>query len=221
MNQSVSQYCERASSAFWAEPVNALTNGAFALAALLLVWWLWRRGRGRGDWDLWCLTALIACIAVGSFLWHTLAVPWSAAADVAPILLFVSLYLVVFLRRAAGWSLGWALLALVGLEAANVALPLLFPGALNGSIGYVPTWLGMAVLAFIVRGGRASRVLLMAFAVFTVSLTLRSLDQWACPSLGTGTHPAWHVLNAVVLYLAVVAAHLGGVPRGRRLRSIR
>lgn len=48
-------YCERTGSEFWAEPLNALTNGAFLLAA----WWLIPRLRGcrwHSDWDRMLLT---------------------------------------------------------------------------------------------------------------------------------------------------------------------
>ena len=38
----IDAYCERLGPAFWAEPVNALTNAAFPIAA----WVAWRRWRG-------------------------------------------------------------------------------------------------------------------------------------------------------------------------------
>lgn len=220
MSEPVSPYCERAAAGFWAEPVNAVSNAGFALAAVALAWQLWRGGAGRAHWDLWCLVLLIGCIAVGSFLWHTLAVAWAAVADVLPILVFVSLYLVVFLRRGAGWPLSRALLALAVFELANVAVPVVFPGALNGSVGYLPTWAGMAMLAFLARGSVPARVLLSAFAVFTLSIALRSVDQLVCPWLVTGTHPAWHLLNALVLYLAVIAVVSVAAVAPSRRRSI-
>ena len=37
-------YCERLGPGFWAEPLNALTNLAFLIAALVM----WRRTRGQG-----------------------------------------------------------------------------------------------------------------------------------------------------------------------------
>lgn len=205
MAEPVSAYCERTGPGFWAEPVNALTNAAFAAAAIYLAWRLWRRRGTDPQWDLWLLVVLIGCIAVGSFLWHTVAQPWAVAADVVPILLFVSLYLLVFLRRLARWSWAGTLAALAVFEILNFGVPALFPGALNGSVGYLPTWLGLGVLALMARDGPAGGRLAAAFGLFTVSVTLRTLDIWTCDWLSTGTHPAWHVLNALILYLAVAA----------------
>lgn len=41
-------YCERASQAFWAEPMNALSNGAFILAAIAGLLLYRRRGGATG-----------------------------------------------------------------------------------------------------------------------------------------------------------------------------
>jgi hypothetical protein len=45
---SVDNYCERTDAAFWSEPLNAVTNGAFILAAAY-AFLLWRRAGGK-DW---------------------------------------------------------------------------------------------------------------------------------------------------------------------------
>jgi uncharacterized membrane protein YhhN len=63
-------YCERLSGAFWAEPWNALTNGAFLLAAVAALQ-LWRRSGGSGRPTL-ALVALVFAIGIGSFLYHTM-----------------------------------------------------------------------------------------------------------------------------------------------------
>ncbi len=65
----IDAYCERLGPGFWAEPVNALTNAAFVLAAILM----WRR------WpeEPLCraLSLVLGVIGVGSFLFHTVALP--------------------------------------------------------------------------------------------------------------------------------------------------
>ena len=36
--EAVDGYCERVDAAFWSEPINAVTNAAFLIAAI----WVWR-----------------------------------------------------------------------------------------------------------------------------------------------------------------------------------
>ena len=57
--------------------------------------------------------------------------------------------------------------------------------------------------------------LLWAAAIFAVSLTLRSLDMALCDKVliegrKVGTHFAWHVLNALALFLLLRASLEGG-----------
>src|SRR6056297_761416 len=87
--RQIDGYCERLDPGYWAEPINAVTNAAFVLAALIM----WRR---LGDAPLplaRVLVAILAAIGLGSFLFHTHAQVWSALADVLPIMAFVLVYL--------------------------------------------------------------------------------------------------------------------------------
>ncbi|MFY8112638.1 MAG: hypothetical protein ACOVOC_00400, partial [Rhabdaerophilum sp.] len=59
-------YCERLGSpAFWAEPLNALTNAGFVLAAGM-AFWLWRQRHPR-DVAALVLILLMVAIGIGSF----------------------------------------------------------------------------------------------------------------------------------------------------------
>ncbi|CAN0604740.1 unnamed protein product, partial [Ectocarpus sp. 12 AP-2014] len=62
MNDFIDAYCERMDAGFWAEPVNALTNAAFLIAAYLL----YRQLRGTDDRAALALTGLVAAIGIGS-----------------------------------------------------------------------------------------------------------------------------------------------------------
>lgn len=201
-------YCERVTATFWAEPVNALTNLAFLIAA----WALWRLRDGELAPTLLILT--LATIGIGSFLFHTFATRWAAAADVLPILVFQLLFLWMYLRRRVGWGA----LAAVALIAAYLALGIMAARhlpAINGSQGYVPALFGLLALglhhAASATAGRYD--LLIAAAVFALSLTFRTIDQAVCAGFPLGTHFAWHVLNALVLYLAARPLVRGG-PQG-------
>ena len=46
----------------------------------------------------------------------------------------------------------------------------------------------------------------LAALAFAISLTLRTVDIALCPAFPLGTHFAWHILNAVVLYVLLRTA---------------
>jgi hypothetical protein len=193
-------YCERLGPGLLAEPMNALSNGAFLLAAC------WIRGRaqrlmGGLEPGLSILVGLVVAIGIGSTLFHTVATPWALLADVIPILLFQLCFLWIYLRRRAALRPGPAL-ALTG---AFLVATLASRGAgdvLNGSLAYAPTLLVLLAIGWHDRARRGSPWLLMAAGTFTLSLLLRTLDLWVCPWQPVGTHLFWHLLNAVVLALA-------------------
>lgn len=198
-------YCERLAPGFWAEPLNAVTNAAFLLAAA--VPFVVTRDR-RPEPLVALLAALVAIIGIGSFLFHTLANRWSMLADVLPITLFIYAYLGYALRRYLhfGWiATGAALVVFLPLSAGIEALarPLL-----GGSAGYLPALLAMLFVALLTHriGHPASRSLLAAAGIFAVSLTLRTLDAPLCAALPAGTHFLWHLLNAATLGTLLFAA---------------
>lgn len=196
-------YCERTSAALWAEPVNALTNAAFLIAALIA--WRAAHRASRLDGPMILLIALTASIGVGSFLFHTLATRWAALADVVPISLFIVAYLAIALRRF--FALRWPVSVILGMAIipAGVAIKAVIPPAmvvmLGGSTGYSPALLALAVCGGLLaaRGHPAGRALLLAAAVFVVSLTFRSIDAAVCPAVPIGTHFLWHLMNGALL----------------------
>ena len=201
----VTQYCERDAAAFWAESFNALSNAAFIAAAVFFLWRAGAAGR-RLSLDVFMLAALAIATGVGSFLWHTFAEPWSQWADILPIALFINLYLVSFLLRAAGLSRPLTAGLWLGFAAANAAGQLLFPPDLfNGSIAYLPTLAALWSLALFCRPRhvRQANLLVAMAALFSVSLLLRTLDASLCGIFPRGTHFLWHLLNAGVVYMAL------------------
>ncbi|WP_244476391.1 ceramidase domain-containing protein, partial [Methylobacterium sp. Leaf88] len=146
-------YCERSDPGFWAEPVNALSNGAFLIAAALAAARV-RRAR-TGDRPALLLSALVAVVGVGSFLFHTLAVRWALLADVIPIALFIYAYFLLAMRRYFGLGTGAALAATLAFAAVNLGLEPALDGLTgrstdaltNGSIAYAPAILALAGVA--------------------------------------------------------------------------
>lgn len=192
---AVDGYCERVGPAFWAEPVNALTNLAFVFAALHM----WPCVGGIGRW----LCVVLFAIGVGSFLFHTFAQPWAGLADVLPILVFILIY--IFAANRDFWGLGrWAALGLTVLfvpyAAALAPVFRAVPG-LGGSAGYAPVPLLIAIYAVLLRhrAPETARGLAMGAGLLVLSLTARTLDAPLCGMLPVGTHFLWHILNAVML----------------------
>ncbi|RDJ27645.1 hypothetical protein DWF00_11985 [Bosea caraganae] len=203
-------YCERLSGAFWAEPLNAITNGAFIVAALGGLVLLLRQD--RRDWPAGALIALVFAIGIGSFLFHTMPQRWTLLADVIPIQLFAFSYFGLALRRFLGLGLVAAIAGTLAFLATSFALsaglaPLL-PAAARGSAGYASFALALFGVAIALwRRDRAGAQLIGAAGlVFAVSLSLRSLDGVLCQAVPSGTHFLWHLLNATVLYLLLRAA---------------
>lgn len=186
---SVDAYCERLGPGLWAEPLNAITNLAFLVAALLLF-------RRQAPPSLRALPVLLACVGLASLSFHTFATPLTGALDSAFIAVFVLYYVVVFAHRyrQVRWSLAWIAAPVFIVFAIVVGLLIrVGPGI------YLPALIALGILAPL--AGRDWRWFAGAAAVFAVSLTLRTLDDPLCGQVPIGTHFLWHILNAVTLWL--------------------
>lgn len=205
-------YCERLGAAgFWAEPLNAITNAGFLLAALA-AFWLWRRTTPR-DWPVLALIIIVSLIGIGSFLFHTIPNGITVLMDVLPIQMFILVYLGLVLRRFLGLPLWVAIAGSVLFFVASAGLvDLVGSRALRGGIGYVPALAALFVFGYLVarRGDdlsrRRGRGLLLAGGLFTLSLMFRTLDQPLCSQWPFGLHFLWHLANAGVLGLLIVTA---------------
>lgn len=218
LTRAIDAYCERVDPAFWAEPVNAVTNLAFIVAALVM----WRRVRGQGMVLAEILVWILAAIGVGSFLFHTRAQVWAAIADTAPILIFVLVYIHAANRHY--WGLRrWPALGLTVLffpfAALTVPLFRMIPG-LGSSAGYAPVPVLIAIYAVLLwrRLPEVARGLGIGAALLVLSLTFRSFDLPLCSAMPLGTHFLWHLTNAVMLgwMIEVLWRHL---VRAGRYRS--
>lgn len=199
---SVDLYCERTGGEIWAEPVNALTNISFLIAA----WAAWHSAPRSSALTpgIALLVAIAVAIGLGSFAFHTLATGWARALDVVPILVFQ----LVFLWLYGRYVLGFQQIALIVLLAAFLGAGLLgrqFPMVLNGSLAYAPALLTILALGVYHWGTKTSARfhLLGAAGLFAVSLAFRSIDDAVCTAWPYGTHFLWHLANGLVVYLAI------------------
>lgn len=221
LTESIDIYCERTDASYWSEPVNALTNAAFLIAAIL-VW-----PRTAGVPLARALAAVLFAIGVGSYLFHTHATAWAAMADTTPILLYILLY--VYVANRQYWALSWpmALLgALAFIPYAMVTTPLFerLPFFEVSSFYWpVPLLIGAYAVALARRRPETARGLAIGAGILCLSLVFRSVDIPVCDGFPLGTHFLWHVLNAVMLGWMILvylgdrqrAGALEGAPRAR------
>lgn len=196
----VDAYCERTGPDSWSEPLNAVTNLAFLIAAALL----WPRLKGPGMAMGRALAAVLFTIGIGSWLFHTHANRLAGLADVLPILAFIMLYVFAATRDYFGTGTGVAVLVALGfIPYAAVTVPIfaIIPG-LGSSASYAPVPLLILFYAALLgrRLPETARGLAIGAIILIASLTFRTLDQPMCNTLPFGLHFLWHILNAVLLF---------------------
>jgi len=210
----VDLYCERIDPGFWAEPVNALTNIGFVFAA----WFIWRiavREQAHNS-SIAAIVCMIAAIGIGSFLFHTVATTFTRWLDIIPIFVFQLLYIWFYTRRVINLPFAVIGILLLVFLAASV-YGRQFPDIINGSLIYAPALLVIFALGlYHYRSQKVERsLLLVAASLFLLSIFFRSIDNIICSQFALGTHFLWHILNALVVYLAMCAliANLSSEPR--------
>ncbi|WP_299895035.1 ceramidase domain-containing protein [uncultured Ruegeria sp.] len=197
--REIDGYCERLSADYWAEPINAITNAAFLIAA----WIMWRRVRDQDMPLAKGLVVILAMIGIGSYLFHTHARVWAALADVVPILLFILVYIYAVNRDICRMSSGLAFVGMILFLPYAAAVAPLFqrvPG-IGGSAAYAPVPLLILIYAFLLRGNdpNLARGMTLGALILILSITFRALDLQICKQWPMGTHFMWHVLNAIML----------------------
>jgi len=196
---SVDNYCERTGPEYWSEPINAITNAAFLIAAIVMA----RRLQGQRLPLACAMVAVLATIGVGSFLFHTHANRLTGLMDVLPILAFILLYIFAATRDFLGarpWVAGLAVLGFFPFAAALVPVFARIPGV-AASAGYapIPVLILLYAMALRSRASDTARGMVIGASILVVSLIFRSLDRAVCDVFPLGTHFLWHILNAVML----------------------
>ncbi len=197
--RAIDGYCERTDPSYWAEPVNAVTNAAFLIAA----WIMWRRVKGQGLPLAMALVVILAAIGVGSYLFHTYAQAWAAMADVIPIVLFILVYVFAatrdFLGMGTAVSLGVTVLFVPYAAAMTLLFELLPFFEISSFYWPVPVLILVYAMLLAFRHPATARGLAIGAVVLVVSLVFRSLDETLCATVPVGTHFMWHILNGIML----------------------
>src|SRR5918998_5842087 len=93
-------YCERVGPDLFAEPLNAVSNVSFLLAAWVA--WVLAERTGALSAGVRVLIAIAASVGVGSILWHTYATSLTLILDIVPILIFITWYTWLYTRNVIG-----------------------------------------------------------------------------------------------------------------------
>jgi hypothetical protein len=201
--EPVDNYCERLDPSFWAEPLNALSNASFIIAGLLLLA-QWRKTSPPSKPGL-ALILNVFAIGIGSFLFHTFANRWSSLADVLPITIFIHFYFLLALRTYLGVPWWMAVVATLAFFAASPLIGSGLAPLMGSSAFYVPALMAIfgVGLTAQMKIPATARSLYIAGTVFAISIAYRAADMPLCDLHPQGTHPRWHLLNGIVLYLLI------------------
>ena len=216
LSKSIDIYCERLDVGIWAEPINAVTNFAFILAAIIM----WIRCKNLVEGRV--LAFLLFLIGCGSFLFHTFAQTWAAILDVTPILIFILTYIYAANRRFLVWSKRMSITGVIlflpyQFLVVSILSSIQFFGS---SAQYVP----VAILIFFYSAllhkskSNLSRELFVGATILSLSIFARTIDEPLCLIVSVGTHFIWHILNAIMLawMIEILRRHmLAGYSVGR------
>jgi len=195
--ETIDGYCERIDASFWSEPLNAVTNVVFLMAAI----WVLRREELNNKAR--ALAFLLGMIGIASFLFHSVATAWAGALDVLFILLFTLLYIFVATEDFLGLPRRSALVVTLGYFPFSVVVDwLTLPLSVLGSTRiYIPILILITLYSLILykKFPYLSRGLAMGALLLTISMFARSVDLPLCETISTGTHFLWHVINAIML----------------------
>ena len=216
LSKPIDIYCERLDIGIWAEPINAVTNIAFILAAIIM----WLRSKNLVEGKI--LSFLLFSIGGGSFLFHTYAQTWAALLDVTAILIFILTYIFVANRRFLVWSKMVSLIGVILFFPYQLLLVSILSNIqlFGSSVQYIP----VAILIFIYSGSlrksepNLSRGLLIGAGILCLSIIFRTIDEPFCSISSVGTHFVWHILNAIMLswMIEILRRHmLAGYSLGR------
>ena len=194
-------YCERIAPGLTGEPLNAISNLAFFIAAFAIA--KLALNQNKVSVEILRLVGLTVAIGIGRTLFHTFATRWSNWLDIIPIFLFQLYFLWLYTRRVIRMKSLFAGILITGFVFASL-LSQQFTHILNGSLSYAPALLILGSLGIYhdQQQKQEPLILLEATGVFFLALFFRTFDSTICPDFPFGTHFLWHLLNGVVLYLS-------------------
>jgi len=217
--------CEELGDGLLAQPVNAITSGAYALIGVWLVVRAWR-GPRQTRWLQVVYAITLMVIGIGSIAFHGPQPGWAKLVHDAPIATALVFILLYDIQLLAGWK-PWVTLTTYGVLVAAV-----FAGfELDSTVGIVVTGLVVvgAIVAevLVIRRGLRVRPPWMAtwrwYAIMAGVLAIAGLanvlgrtDAPLCEADSLlQLHGLWHIMTAVVFGLWAVIAFPMTTPDAR------
>ena len=204
-------YCERVGPGLLAEPLNAVSNASFLVAAWAA--WVLARRTSTLTTGIMVLIALGASTGIGSIVWHTYPTGTTLILDIVPIVLFIIWYIWLYTRNVMMKGLGFALASVAAfLIVTYFAMP--YATMLHGAPAYTPGLLVVLVLGiYHAAAHKPSRfTLLYTAGVYFTALYFRTIDQELCHYQTFGTHFVWHSLIGLVKFLPMRSLILSLAP---------
>lgn len=199
-------YCETYRDlAFIAEPINAITNIASLIAALLILIYL--RRRNIKAWDLYTLVALLAFTGIGSFFWHAFRDPVALAFDALPGIMFFLLFLWVWATRLRNRWYGYGIL--LALAIFQFLQFYLFPTSSGLTAAFRVHGVFVIIALILVTStyslrGQVALWALGTVGAYSIAATARTIDLMVCSVVPFGTHFLWHIFLATGAYLGII-----------------
>ncbi len=196
-------YCERQGPGVFAEPVNAITNAAFLIAGLLALREIQKHTEVSPGTQ--ALPWMLAIVAVGSALYHTIRNPYTLVIDAVPLFAFILWAIFLLLRQGLRTERPAAIIvtAFVALEILlSATVPREF---LNGSTRHAVAlaFSGFVVLIIARRFGNIAWRAVPVLSFYALAVICRTVDPLVCPSFPIGTHFLWHVFGATASFFVV------------------
>ena len=194
-------YCERTTLEAFGEPINTLSNIAFILCGLMLIF--------IKKMKLNPLPYAVIFIGISSFLFHYIPTKLFSILDIFSIILFVIIYNILLTRNILKYSMSYSILSsfLLLLITYFIGI-LLFKTIVGSSSFYLGLLLYMLLILFLIRKIENLKYFLLAIILFALSIFFRSIDTFLCNYIFFGTHFIWHIINSLVLYYLIMYIQL-------------
>ena len=205
-------YCERTSLDAFAEPINAISNIAFIICGIVL---MFKKGMKLNP-----LPYSVIFIGISSFLFHYIPTSLFSALDISSILLFVVIYNYMLTKNILKYSIFQSILSSIALIIISFLIGILFFKTIAGASSfYLGLLLYMIYILFLIKKIDYIKYFFIAIILFVISLILRSIDIYLCKFFSIGTHFIWHILNSLVIYYLIMFIFLTYSPPPKKASS--